>query len=73
MKAKSFQKYLENRLDKNEIAEIEKSAKLEMEFLQSLQEDISKVVARYMADERIGFNELVQRTDVFCTPQKWQQ
>ncbi|HEU5280361.1 MAG TPA: hypothetical protein VFU82_00010 [Gammaproteobacteria bacterium] len=32
-------------LDKSEIAEIEKLAKLEMEYLQSLQEDVSKAVA----------------------------
>ncbi len=33
MKAKSFQQYLEKRLDQSEIAEIEKLAELEMEFL----------------------------------------
>src|SRR5580704_9118964 len=67
MKAKSFQQYLEKRLDKTEIAEIEKLAKLEMEFLQSLQEDISKAVVKYMADEQIGFNELVRRLNISPT------
>lgn len=67
MKTKSFQRYLEKRLDKSEIAEIEKVAKLEMEFLKSLQEDVSKAVANYMAEEQIGFNELVRRLDISPT------
>lgn len=67
MKTKSFQKYLEKRLDKNEIYEIEKIASLEADYLSSLQEDISKAVVKYMADEKIGFNELVRRLDVSPT------
>lgn len=67
MKAKSFQKYLEKRLDKKEISEIEQQAKLEMEFLKSMQEDISKAVARYMTAEKIGFNELVRRLNISPT------
>ena len=58
MKTKSFQQYLDKRLDKTEIADIEKFAALEMGFLQSLQEDISRAVAKYMREEQIGFNEL---------------
>jgi transcriptional regulator with XRE-family HTH domain len=64
MKAKNFQQYLEKRLDKAEIAEIEKLAELEMEYLQSLQEDVSNAVANYMAEEKIGFNELVRRLNI---------
>ncbi len=67
MKTKNFNAYLEKRLNKSEIAEIEKSAKLEMEFLQSLQADISKAVARYMMVEKIGFNELVRRLNISPT------
>lgn len=67
MKAKSFQQYLEKRLDKAEIAEIEKLAELETEFLKSLQEDISKAVAKYMTEEQIGFNELVRRLNISPT------
>lgn len=67
MKTKSFDKYLQKRLDKSEIAEIEKLAKLEMEYLQSLQEDVSKAVANYMAHENIGFNELVRRLNISPT------
>lgn len=67
MKTKSFDKYLEKRLDKTEIAELEKLAKLEVDYLQSLQEDISKAVANYMAHEEIGFNELVRRLNISPT------
>jgi hypothetical protein len=67
MKAKSFQQYLEKRLNKDEINEIEKLAQLEMEYLRSLQEDVSKAVAGYMAEEHIGFNELVRRLDISPT------
>lgn len=67
MKAKSFQDYLEKRLNKAEIAEIEQQAKLEMEFLKSMQEDISKAVAKYMVVQQIGFNELVRRLNISPT------
>jgi len=67
MKAKSFQEYLEKRLNKSEIVEIEKLAQLEMKYLQSLQKDISKAVVRYMAAEQIGFNELVRRLNISPT------
>lgn len=67
MKAKNFQQYLEKRLDKDEIAEIEKLAALEMEYLQALQEDVSNAVANYMSEEKIGFNELVRRLNISPT------
>jgi transcriptional regulator with XRE-family HTH domain len=67
MKAKSFQQYLEKRLNKAEINEIEKMAQLEAEYLRALQEDVSKAVAKYMAQESIGFNELVRRLDISPT------
>jgi transcriptional regulator with XRE-family HTH domain len=67
MKAKSFQQYLEKRLNKAEIAEIEIQAKLEADYLKSLQEDVSKAVAQYMSDEKIGFNELVRRLNITPT------
>lgn len=37
MKTKSFQKYLESRLDKEEIAEIEAQAALEIKILKFIQ------------------------------------
>ncbi|AAO89843.1 helix-turn-helix domain-containing protein [Coxiella burnetii] len=67
MKVKSFRTYLEKRLNKSKIAEIERIAKLEAEFLESLQEAVSKAVAKYMADEEIGFNELVRRLNISPT------
>lgn len=67
MKAKSFQQYLEKRLNQSEIAEIDKLAKLEMDYLRSLQEDVSNAVANYMSEEKIGFNELVRRLHISPT------
>ena len=61
MKTKSFQSYLEKRLHKEEIAQLEKQALLEKKALQNLQQDISKVVNDYTIQENIGFNELVRR------------
>lgn len=63
MKTKSFQTYLEKRLTKTEILEIEAQAALEKKVLQNLQNDISKAIAHYMTKEQIGFSELVRRLD----------
>jgi hypothetical protein len=38
-----------------------------MEYLRSLQEDVSQAVAKYMTDEHIGFNELVRRLNISPT------
>jgi antitoxin component HigA of HigAB toxin-antitoxin module len=59
MKVKNFKAYLEKRLDKKEIASIEKAAKLEHEIFKSLQEDIANAVINHMKEEGVGFNELV--------------
>lgn len=48
MKTKSFQKYLEKRLDKDEIAEIEEQALLETKILQSMQKSISDAMTDYI-------------------------
>ena len=61
MKTKSFQNYLEKRLNKKEISQLEKQAFLEKQALQSLQCDVSKIVTEYMHKEKVGFNELVRR------------
>ena len=50
MKVKSFKKYLEKRLDKQEIAEIEKAARVEFEILSMLQNDVAKDVNKFMSD-----------------------
>lgn len=67
MKTKSFHQYLEKRLDQSEIAEIEKLASLEMDFLKSLQKNVAHAVEKYMAKEDIGFNELVRRLNISPT------
>jgi transcriptional regulator with XRE-family HTH domain len=64
---KSFQKYLERRLTKREIVDIERQAKLEKKILESLQEDIASAVNRYMKKHKVGFNELVELLDVSPT------
>lgn len=62
-KTKSFQEYLEKRLDKDEIAEIEEQALLEVKILQSIQKSIADAMTDYMDENKIGFNELVRRLD----------
>jgi hypothetical protein len=64
MERKSFQKYLEKRLDKKEISEIERQAKFEKKVLERLQKDIAKAMNYYMKKNNIGFNELVRKLDV---------
>lgn len=63
MKTKSFQKYLEKRLNKDEIAEIEKQAQLEVKVLNSIQDSICAAMNDYMKKNKIGFNEFVRRLD----------
>lgn len=61
---KNFQKLMEKRLTKSEIAEIEHQATLEATALKALQSDITNAMNDYMEEENIGFNELVRRMDV---------
>jgi hypothetical protein len=63
MKLKSFQKYLEKRLTKEEIAEIDQQVDLEVKILRSLQSLISSSLDDYMEKNKVGFNELVKRLD----------
>lgn len=63
MRTKSFQKYLEKRLNKTEIAEIEKQADLEINNLLYMQQSISNAMNDYMKKNNIGFNELVRLLD----------
>lgn len=67
MKLKNFRTYLETRLSKEDIAEIERQAKLEKRILESLQKDITRAVEEYMKKNEIGFNELVRQLDVSPT------
>ena len=63
MKRRSFQEYLEKRLNEDEIAEIKKHALQEKNTLQALQDDIASALENYMEKNDIGFNELVRRLD----------
>lgn len=63
MKTKSFQDYLEKRLSKKEISEIKKQAQLEVKILKSIKKVIAETMDKYMAENEIGFNELVRRLD----------
>ena len=53
MKTKKFNDYLKKRLDKKEI--------------KHLQNDISLAFTEYMAEEKIGFNEIVRRLQISPT------
>ncbi|MBS1987341.1 hypothetical protein JST99_05425 [Candidatus Dependentiae bacterium] len=63
MKTKKFQSYLEKRLSKQEIAEIDAQAQLEARILISLQKTIQEALDDYMKKNRVGFNELVRRLE----------
>ena len=67
MATKNFKNYLEKRLSKAEIKEIEEQAELEFESLKILQHDVTHAIAEYMVDEQIGFNELVRRLGISPT------
>lgn len=64
MKTKSFQTYLEKRLDRNEIAQIKQQAQREIRILKSLQKMLADMVSEYMEKNEVGFNELVRQLDV---------
>ncbi len=63
MKLKSFREHMEKRLTKQDIAEIERQAELEVRALRSLQEGIKKIMEDYVKKNKIGFNELVERLE----------
>jgi hypothetical protein len=63
MKTKSFRKYLETRLNKEEIAEIEEQAALEVRNLLSMQKMLAGIVDEYMKANKMGFNDLVRKLD----------
>lgn len=63
MKTKSFQKYLEKRLEKKEIADIERQAKLEIQILVNFQKAITGIIDDYVKKNSIGFNELARKLD----------
>jgi len=63
MKRRTFEEYLEKRLNKDEIAEINEQALKEKNALQALQEGVAAALENYMKKNDIGFNELVRKLD----------
>lgn len=64
--AKSFESldsYASKRLGEKENESTKKEAAAYLEVLGMMQEEISSQVAKYMAKENIGFNELTRRLD----------
>lgn len=59
MKVKSFNTYLEKRLDKKEIKEIKDAAKIEFEIFTALQAEVAEALRNFMTENNLGFNELV--------------
>ncbi|MBT4855954.1 hypothetical protein HOM50_00200 [bacterium] len=60
MKTKSFQDYLNKRLNKQEIAEIKEQAQREIKILKSFQKILADMTNEYMEKNKIGFNELAR-------------
>lgn len=66
MKTKSFKRYLESRLNKEEIATIKRQAQREIKIFKNLQTTIAEMTQEYMKENNIGFNELAR---IFsCSP-----
>lgn len=63
MKTKSFQEYIEKRMNKKELAEIYAQAELEVKILRSFHKLIVDTMDDYMKKNQIGFNELVRKLD----------
>jgi hypothetical protein len=61
MRTKNFYDILEDRLTKEQIAEIERRAQLEVDILRSIQKMLADAMAQYMEKNKIGFNEVVRR------------
>ncbi len=62
-KFKSFDAFLEKKIGKEEKASLEKEAENYLLVLKEMQDVISAEVAKYMAKEGIGFNEMTRRMD----------
>jgi len=58
---KDFEEYVATRLTKEERAEVRKEAELEVKIFRSIQNFISSSLEEYMAENKVGFNELVAK------------
>lgn len=61
MNIKNFDDYLESRLSKKKIKEVERDAKMEYETMIALKQDISNAMNEYISEHHLGFNDVVQR------------
>lgn len=61
MKTKKFKDYVEKRLGKSEVREIEAAAKLEAEGLKAMQQDVAVALTKYMQTRHLGFNDVVRK------------
>lgn len=62
-KAKTFTDYLNERLDEVEINRLQKAAKLEEEYFNSLKQEVNKAVRSYMEKNNIG---ICKMANMFC-------
>ncbi len=67
MKMKNFDDYIEKRLTKKEITEIEKQAKLEKKLFDTWQTEITQAINNYMEKNNVGFNDLVRILNISPT------
>lgn len=58
---KNFWELAEKRLGKDRVVEIKKEAELEVKLLKRMQQFASSSLEEYMAEHKIGFNQLVEK------------
>ena len=63
MKLGNFQDILDKKFTKEELAEIEREAELELVTLKALQQNVKDLFENYMKKNNLGFNELVRKLD----------
>ena len=61
MKLGNFQDLLDAKFTKEELAEIDREAELELAALKALQQNVKDLFENYMKKNNVGFNELVRR------------
>lgn len=60
----NLSEFIAEHYSKDEAAEVRAAAQEEYAQLQTLQEDVTRIIAQYMAREKIGFNEMVRRLGI---------
>lgn len=64
MQAKNFATSLKERLNESEIRALKKQSKLEVQYIQLLQNTIAEEVKLYMEKQDMGFNNMVKKLDI---------